>query len=79
MLDRIKRQGAFVSLTLTSLMLGAFAMAGGASATTDPVESGFTDAGTKVTLYGGLLITLVLIGFGIMLGVKYLGKGFRKA
>ena len=79
MLDRIKQRVALVSGATALMMLSAVAFAEGSFASSDPVSSGFTDAGTKVTTYGGLLITLVLIGFGIMLGVKYLGKGFRKA
>lgn len=77
MLESMKRRaGVLSALTVLAFVTGM----GAASATpADPVEQGFTDAGTKVALYGGLLITLVLIGFGIMLGVKYLSKGFRKA
>lgn len=69
--------GAMLGTALTMVVF----MAGAASATPppDPVTEGFTDAGTKVTLYGGAMVALVLIGLLIFLGVKYLRRGVRSA
>jgi hypothetical protein len=82
MKDITKRAGV-VWAAVVGLFLAGFVAASGASATTDPppdpVSQGFTDAGTKVALYGGAMVALVLVGLLIMLGIKYLRRGVSKA
>jgi len=76
MLENIKGRVALLGATMTMLMVGGIAFAGGASATpADPVEGAFADLTTKVTLYGGLVLGLVLLTIGIFLGIKWLRKG----
>lgn len=62
------------------LAFSGVALAGGANAAgTDPITDGMTDAGTKVALYGGAAVTLILAGLVIWLGVKYLTRALHKA
>ena len=66
--------GAAVGFTMIAIML-----AGGASATTDPVADAFTTMQGKVVTYGGAIVALVIVSAGIFLGIKYLRKGVSKA
>lgn len=71
---------AAVGSAIGTLMVLGFVLAGPASATpADPVTDGFTEAGTKVAVYGGAMVALILVGLLIMLGVKYLRRGVRSA
>lgn len=65
---------AFVGLALTSS--GAV---GGSFATTDPVAGGFTSLGTTLTTYIGEAIVLILLIFGLGLGIRLLIKYARMA
>lgn len=69
--------GAMLSVT----MIGVLAMAGSASATppADPVEDAFGDLQDKVTLYGGLIVALVVAVVILFFGLKFLKKGASKA
>jgi hypothetical protein len=71
----IKERAAVLGGTLSALLVGAFVMAGAASATpTDPIETGFADMGVKLALYSGLLVGLVVIAVGVTYGIGWIKK-----
>lgn len=64
------------------LLAGSMFLAGGANAddaTDTAVTSTFTDLGTKIALYGGLLITLIAAGVALGFGIRFLLKGKKGA
>lgn len=80
MLENIRGRVALIGATVTLLMLGGLAMAGGASATpSDPVEDAFDDLQGKVAIYGAATVALVIAVVLIFFGIKFLRKGAAKA
>lgn len=71
----VARPFAVLGAMLSVLLLGGLALAGSASATpADPVADGYADLTSKVTLYGGLFVALVVLTVGILFGVKWIRK-----
>lgn len=80
MVESIKDRAAALGAVLSTLFVVGILTASGASATpADPVETAFTDMESKVTTYGGAIVSLVVLAVGIFLGIKYLRKGVSKA
>ena len=77
------RAGIATSAALAVVLGTSLLLAGSASAQTtppaDPVEDGFADMLTKIGIYGGLIVGLVVLSASIFLGVKYLRRGTSKA
>lgn len=83
-MDRFKELAGRVGLVgggASLAMVLGFVLAGPASAAPgdDPALDGITELGTKVTLYGAAMVAVVVIGVGIMLGIKYLRRATSKA
>lgn len=79
-MEKIKEAGSRVALAFSTALFMVVGTVGIASAqTADPVSDAFADMKTKVLLYGGLIVTLVVAAVGIFLGIKYLRKGVSKA
>jgi len=71
-------RGAAIVSTLGTLTVLGFVLAGPASAA-DPVTTAFADMESKITLYGGAIVALVVLSAALFLGIKYLRKGVSKA
>jgi hypothetical protein len=80
MIENLRGKVALMGATMTVLMLGGIALAGGASATpADPVGDAFDTLQGKVTLYGAAVVALVVSVVVLFFGIKFLRKGANKA
>lgn len=69
---------AGIGAALSTMVVLGFVLAGPASAA-DPVTTAFDDMESKITLYGGAIVALVVLSAALFLGIKYLRKGVSKA
>jgi uncharacterized membrane protein HdeD (DUF308 family) len=74
-MDGIKGRVAGVGALLSTLMIGAFVLASGAGATTDPVDDAFADLTTKSNHYGALLVALIAGVVVLLFGIAWIRKG----
>lgn len=83
-MEGFKQIGARAGLTFGAafgLVVMGVLMAGPSSAAVgdDPTADSIAALGTKVATYGAAMVAVVVIGVGIMLGLKYLKKAASKA
>lgn len=64
---------------LSAAMLTAGASVAAMAQTTDPFDSAISTLTTKVTAYGGGLVTLAAVGVGFFVAMKYVKKIPRAA
>jgi hypothetical protein len=76
-MENLRNRLAVVTGLVGVLMLTGIGAAN--AQTADPVEGAFTTLDGKITLYGGLIVGLVIASVVLFFGIKWLRKGANKA